>query len=150
MKSSGNPVSAFRPLAMSPAESVGPRKRRAERIANDNGLPAQKGHRQIERFGKVESGNVRRKQNLRTDRRVKERFVDVRRNACDAVAYQIARERLKASAEYRAAARAAWLPVGRRLRERPAIGADEHAADRARAELEAEAAKLIARVVGTP
>jgi hypothetical protein len=49
----------------------------AERVANDNRLPAQMRHGEIERLGEITPGHVRGEQDLRTDRASQERFVDM-------------------------------------------------------------------------
>ena len=70
-------------------------ERRAQRIADDDGLPAQIGHRLIERFGEIRSGDVCGKQDIGTDRRVEKRFRDMPGRPRDSGPDQISGERLR-------------------------------------------------------
>ena len=74
-------------------------KRRAERIAEDDGLPAERRRGEIERFDEIETGDVGRKQDVRPERAVQEGLGDVARDTCDALPDEVSRQRLRRARE---------------------------------------------------
>ena len=102
-------------------------KRCTQRVANHDRLPAHGRHGEIEGLRKIEAGHVRRKENVWPDRRVEIRFADVACDAGDALANQVAGERLRRTLEIGLLiAPGTDLPARRRLLHRPPVGADEH------------------------
>ena len=92
-------------------------ERPAQRIADDDGGPAQRGRCEIERFGEVESGEVCREQNIGTHGAQQEGFADLSGHTGDAVTNQIANERIRRPGEKcRGITRTGGHPVFRRRR----------------------------------
>ena len=65
---------------------------RAQRITDDDRLPAHVGHGEVERLGEIHAPKVGGKQDLRPDGRVEKRLGHMRGHACSARSNEVARE----------------------------------------------------------